>query len=318
MPVRAQQPSLEQLLEPFETEEFMSRFYSTEFVYVCGPSHKFSHLFSWSELNRVLHEHRLAPPRLLLFKGGRQLEPRSYLQLDRGTREFVLAPGPLRDQLADGATLVLNNVDETYAPLAEAMATIEQRLRVRVHANLYASWRVENGFRLHWDDTDTFIAQVSGSKKWTVFRPTLAAPVRDAEPIPQPVGEPVWDDVLREGSLLYVPRGWWHLVTPTNVPSLHLTITLQKAVGTTFLHWVVEQLKSVDVCRTDIPYCFGDSALRHFADRIASAVTSGISVEALETFVQRTLETTRHRQPLNLPSLSNEQELTVNIANAGK
>ena len=35
---------------------------------------------------------------------------------------------------------------------------------------------------------------------------------------------PLWEGMLEDGDLLYIPRGWWHVATPLDEPTLHLTV----------------------------------------------------------------------------------------------
>jgi len=52
---------------------------------------------------------------------------------------------------------------------------------------MYAGWRTNNGFDLHFDDHDTMILQVFGRKRWQVFNPTRLHPFKkDAEEAVKP------------------------------------------------------------------------------------------------------------------------------------
>jgi len=292
------------LLAPFDSATFLAEFWCKRLLKVAGASEKFTHLFGWGDLNRILHEHRLKPPRLLLFRGGRQIDPANYLTLDEGTKDFALNVNPFCKELEAGATLVLNNVDEMSGKLSSFTGELERHFNTRVHANLYASWRIENGFRLHWDDTDTFIIQLSGNKQWCVYEPTVPSPLRNGMYTPPPAGSPLLDELLEQGSLLYVPRGWWHLVTPTDVPSLHITLTLQKPIGSVFVKWALDQAQLSEACRSDVPAFADYEAKARYVASLTAAVISSMTVDGLDVFLASRLAGSRHHEYLALPTLS--------------
>ena len=46
----------------------------------------------------------------------------------------------------------------------------------------------------------------------------------DVEPTVEKPDTPLWEGMLEDGDLLYIPRGWWHVATPLDEPTLHLTV----------------------------------------------------------------------------------------------
>ena len=81
-----------------------------------------------------------------------------------------------------------------------------------------------------------------GEKRWQLFPPTLPLPLshqtsqqlqHEAPTIPSA------DYVLREGDVLYIPRGWWHNVIPLNVDTLHLSVGTYGPTLTDYLLWAL-------------------------------------------------------------------------------
>jgi Cupin superfamily protein len=246
--------TLDDLICPLSREEFFSQYWGKSFVHAPGSPGKFGRLFPWSELNQVLECHRISPMRLRLFKDGEPIAPKSYMSASEtgGARVRIF---DLTHNLSEGATLVLDDADELYRPLGSLAAALERIFRARIQVNLYAGWGTSRGFNLHWDDHNVFILQVSGSKRWVLHEPTRLHPLKpDAENAPVPEGPPVWDSMLRDGDLLYIPRGWWHVAYPQDEPCLHLTVGINSHTGLDLLHWFVNTLRaSVDV-RKDLPH----------------------------------------------------------------
>jgi len=151
--------------------------------------------------------------------------------------------------------LVVNRVDDYFAEVQSVAEAFEEAVGTSTSVNMYAGWRTDNGFDLHWDPQDVTILQVSGRKRWVVYEPTRNHPYRDEPVKPEkPEGQPVWDGILEDGEALHIPRGWWHVAYPLNEPSLHLTVTSVPADGRDLLNWVVRKLTSAETVRKNVPY----------------------------------------------------------------
>lgn len=260
---------LEKLLEPYPQEEFIASSWGKTFRHVPGRPGKFSHLLTWEQLNKILQQHRLDFPRLRLTQNGQTLPANTYLRYAAGGRRKIPIPRLQSDkfthQLGEGATLVLDAVDELSETLLELAEGLELFFHERIQINAYAGWRTSQGFDLHWDDHDVFIVQVTGRKHWKVYGMTRAYPLaQDSEQAPKPVGEPLWQQTLQEGDLLYIPRGWWHVARPLDEPTLHLTIGVHNRTGIDLLRWVNDRMRASQIFRADLPrFSSGTERTRH-------------------------------------------------------
>lgn len=248
--------SLAKLLEPFPREEFLSTVWGREFKVVRGGAGKFAPLMPWGRLNEILRRHRLDHPRLRLVRGGETLPASSCIRYTKGRRGLIprLKPVELVEQLRGGATLVLDAVDELSAPTEALAAALEHAFREGVQINCYAGWQTSPGFDLHFDRHDVFVLQVAGRKRWRVYGETRPHPVgEDVAPAPRPEGPPLWEGVLEDGDLLYMPRGCWHVAVPLNEPTLHLTVGVHKRTGLDFMKWLTERMRASALFREDLP-----------------------------------------------------------------
>jgi hypothetical protein len=268
------------ILRPVEVETFLVTDYGHKFLFVPGTPGKFSALLPWPVLNEILEQHRLEPPRLRLTREGKPIPAERYL-LFRPNRRAGDRPIPrlnsaeLTRELRQGATLVLDNVDELHRPIRQLAESLERIFRVRIQVNSYSGWRSSHGFDMHWDDHDVFVLQVAGRKRWSVYGTTRPYPLtRDTEPAVDSPKDLLWEQVLQQGDLLYIPRGWWHVATPLDEPTLHLTIGVNNPTGADFLSWFVDRLRSSEVVRQDIPFLRGSAAIREHAERVRQALLS--------------------------------------------
>ncbi len=250
--------SLARMLEPNAPAEFLDSVWGVNFLHVRGRAGRFSHMMPWARLSEILGRHRLDFPRLRLVRDGKSLPLSSYLRRLTGGRQKTTVPrlkhAPLARHLREGATLVLDAVDELSEPVEELAKGLELFFRERVQVNLYAGWQTSRGFDLHWDDHDVFILQVAGRKRWSVYGQTRPRPlVNDIEKAERPGHEPLWEGTLEDGDLLYIPRGWWHVAEPLAEPTLHLTVGVHNRTGLDLLRWLSDQVRASELFRQDLP-----------------------------------------------------------------
>ncbi|KDQ68180.1 cupin domain-containing protein [Streptomyces sp. NTK 937] len=239
-------------------EDFLTQVYGRTYRHFPGEPGRFDGLLGWGDLNALLTHHRLEPPRLRLSMGGEALPQHAYtvpVTTRRNTVWHQLKPSELHRHLADGATLVLDAVDELHPGVGELAQQLERHLRTGIQVNAYASWTPEEGFGVHWDDHDVIALQIGGAKRWRVYGPTRQAPLHRDTDLPEPPpDEPLVELVLNAGDMLYLPRGWWHAVAASEgVHSLHLTCGMQTTTGVDLLRWISEDLRREICVRSDLP-----------------------------------------------------------------
>lgn len=249
---------LAELLEPCLSKEFLASSWGKSYRHIRGRPGKFAHLLPWEHLNEILMAHRLDYPRLRLMQDGKTVPTSSYIRNVSGGKGKASIPRllhvELANQLRSGATLVLDAVDELHEPIRDLASELERVFHERIQVNCYAGWRVSRGFDLHWDDHDVFIVQVAGRKRWNIYGMTTPYPLKGGrDPILKPTHEPIWSDVLEDGDLLYIPRGWWHVAVPLDEPTLHLTVGIHNRTGVDFFQWFSERLRASESFRKDLP-----------------------------------------------------------------
>jgi hypothetical protein len=123
-----------------------------------------------------------------------------------------------------------------------------------LQVNAYAAWGDERGFGCHWDNHDVLVLQVSGRKHWLIKSEPEPSPLDKFDPASAPGPTSTeWSGHLCAGDVLYVPRGWWHEVTPCGAPTLHLTVGIPALTSMNVLRWLVDRLQSDEWIRRDIP-----------------------------------------------------------------
>ncbi|MFD6548534.1 cupin domain-containing protein [Streptomyces sp. NPDC058398] len=240
-------------------------------------------LVSFDVVNDIVARHRLQPPRLRLARDGDILPEHRYATAVTTRRSTVwqrIHPAELHQRLAEGASLVIDQVDHLHEPIGDLAAELEGWLRAPVQVNLYASWTATQGFGTHWDDHDVLVVQARGAKRWRLFGPTRHAPLhRDVTDPAPPPDEPVADLVMRPGDALYLPRGWWHAVTTDQgTPSLHLTCGITPPhTGSRLLNWLADELLASDTFRMDLPLHADEAAQTQFLATLGKETATALA-----------------------------------------
>lgn len=295
--------TFEDTVAPIAVGDFLERFLSRDLVIVPGHASKFSDLVPWGSLNEVLSSLRVAGTRIKLFKDGAAIDNARFLEDIDNPSGTLLRSRETTQLLRDGATLIVNQADELFPALRTLLESCEDQFRIVANANLYAAWRAQKGFDLHWDDHDTLILQVSGRKKWDIYRPTREFPIQgDVTGTPaRPVDPPVWSGILAQGDLLYMPRGWWHVACPMDEPTLHLTIGLRHPRGVDLLQWLVAQLYEYVDIRMPLPHIASSEAQLAYAETLRRHVSAALHGDIVEEFMRATDRKARPRPRFRLP-----------------
>jgi hypothetical protein len=184
------QIDLDTLIYPWTRPQLLEDRFGKRWFFAQGSKGRFHELLTWQALNSLLAYHRLEQRRLTskgetfqmqLIQNGQAVPQETYV------RNGIVA-SKVSALLRDGATLIVNAIDDLHAPIASLVRQLETQLRAQVHANLYAAWRRDQGFEVHWDDHDVFILQIAGKTHWKVFGDTQRFPLErrsEVNKIPQ-------------------------------------------------------------------------------------------------------------------------------------
>lgn len=193
----------------------------------------FSDLFTADAVDELITRRGLRTPFVRIAKDGAVLNAARYTAAggfgaeigDQVSADLVL------DEFVAGATLVLQGLHRTWAPVAEFTRALVADLGHPVQVNAYVTPASARGFDPHYDVHDVFVIQVAGEKSWRIHPPVHQSPLRDqpwddhrAAVEQQAATAPEIEQTFRPGDVLYLPRGWIHSATALGGTSIHLTI----------------------------------------------------------------------------------------------
>ncbi|WNZ26319.1 cupin [Leptolyngbya sp. NK1-12] len=234
--------ALQFLLHPYAVDAFLAHNWTSKAIAISAKGqHRFSHLFSWEQLNDLLNFHQFNYPDLRLALDEKVLEESENERLTQWCQQ--------------GATLILNQVHKRVPAIAQLAAELRQILGFGTQVNAYSSYPNRQGFSCHYDTHEVFILQIEGSKQWCVFQDTLKYPLPEQKSASQsaPNDPPYLTCTLQPGDVLYIPRGHWHYAVACESPSLHLTLGIHVKTGIDWLEWLVQDLRQQEEWRKSLP-----------------------------------------------------------------
>jgi bifunctional lysine-specific demethylase and histidyl-hydroxylase NO66 len=191
-------------------------------------------LLTLADVDHLVTSSGLRAPAFRLVKQGRTLPASEVTRRVRiGSRPVsdLVDVGAVLRALADDATLVLQGLHRSFAPVASFCRDLEATLTHPVQANAYLTPPVAQGLNLHEDPHDVFAVQTHGTKRWVVHPPGA---------------EDVWDLHLEPGDVLYLPAGTRHAAQTVGTPSLHLTLGVRTVTWRDVVTQAVEELLAED------------------------------------------------------------------------
>ncbi|MGL5927301.1 MAG: cupin domain-containing protein [Dermatophilaceae bacterium] len=238
-----------------------------------------THGFDADAVDELLGARGLRTPFIRMARNGRTLDA-ADLTLGGGVGASIadqVSEDKVLRLFADGATIVLQGLHRTWAPVTRTAYDLAADLGHPVQVNAYITPPQNQGFADHYDVHDVFVVQVSGEKRWRVRPPVLEAPLRTQpwtdrrDLVERAVSSPpAVDQVLRPGDCLYLPRGWLHSAAALGGTSIHLTFGVHV--------WTVRHLLD-DLVRAAAAHLDDDPAARASlplgADTADPALTAG-------------------------------------------
>lgn len=147
---------------------------------------------------------------LRVIRNGKALADTTFLvpKVEGPITMRIASKEKLSQFFNDGYTLVFGKVNNKSAYFYDLSACINEALNVKSWINCYLTPAGSRGFDAHADDHDVLILQASGCKRWIV----------------EDFQSNRHDIVMKENSLMYIPKGMVHQAFTNHGASLHYTI----------------------------------------------------------------------------------------------
>lgn len=214
------------MLQPLEVETFLNEIWGATHFHVkrCCAGYFDSLLRAPSAIDELLELFRRDPSTVHLLRGEDRKSGSDSYRLADGSLDLVR----VRNDFADGYTIILGGVERYVRAVASLAHSIEAELNYPIQVNAYITPPETQGLIPHYDDHDVFFLQVHGSKFWHLYDGPDVPP-RELQPEKNKAvaidGLPLRADLrLEVGDVLYLPRGQIHAAETNSEPSAHLTV----------------------------------------------------------------------------------------------
>lgn len=225
-------------------------------------------LFSMPMIDELLADNGLTYPLFAMARDGARLPARTYTCAGRPSRRDMTRDLPnlrsVRDQLAGGATLVVEQLHRNSRPVSSFCRRLSYELSRPVMASAFLTPANAQGFGLHYDIEGVFVLQIEGRKIWKLYRPVLPFPLRSQHWRPDTLSAKARQDLeqrgphasyeLVPGDVLWVPSGWLHDVFTTGSASLHLSLGFAGVSKHEVITQLLEALAQNEEFRRRLPF----------------------------------------------------------------
>lgn len=234
--------SLDDLLAPITAQQFRETWLGRRPLHIpaAASDHKRA-LLDWSSFNRLLNQSDLWTAHTLRLMVNRVSVPAAeYCMAAQTPAGQVLRPVPGKVDvfLAEGASLVANEVQALHPPIDMAATALSRAFAARAGVNVYCSFKDVQAFGPHYDNHDVFAVQTEGEKIWRIYQTKIDMPVDLPPNTPETLewlerahGPLLTEVHMRPGDVLYLPRGQFHDALAIDGASLHVTFSVTALYG---------------------------------------------------------------------------------------
>lgn len=263
--------TLRDLIAPLTEEEFLAIIRTRTLTLRRNVGeNRFADLLKWDVLRGVIESDNYPHESLRVFANTELVPPIFYRQQGK------VSPERLTSLVRQGASFMANRVEDFVPALRALCAHIAARLAEDVQFTAVMTAGRGGAVKRHYDHPDAAVFQLAGSKRWRIYGPAVAYPVRGMAKPPMPNGAPFFDEILHEGDFLYMPSGHWHDCENGPGHSLHLSLLIYPLSGFAALKSVLKRMSEEEIMRVPL------ARLESVEDRIAGeAALKARMIEAI-------------------------------------
>ena len=263
------------LLEPFSFPEFYDAWYEKKPLLLKRRSPAFyASLLTIDDVNEHIGRAHLTTPALRLARNGEEIDAASYTYPSSSPNSHFLDATVDKELLFakfyDGYTIVLMEYEQHSAAMLRLRHDVERAFHSPVMTHVYLTPRNAQGFSPHWDPTNVFILQFTGTKDWMIYDSPVTLPTNRQLLYPGEWTrvEPTLTATLEPGDLLYIPRGFVHEARSGDAVSGHVTLEMKALTWADLLRQIADNADVDPWLRRPLPIDYrsvasNDEFLRH-------------------------------------------------------
>ncbi|AWW43558.1 JmjC domain-containing protein [Streptomyces cadmiisoli] len=169
---------------------------------------------STDDLAEIFDEVIYQKDSIRLVLDGNPVNPSTYTRQARtpdAAFSGEILPYHIATHLDQGSSVAINNLERYSKPLREFVRELVAEIGTNVECVGFLTPPGNTGFAAHADPTDVLVYQVSGYKRWTVYKP-LPEGVEFSDFASHAANSsPYLEVTLGPGDCLWIPRDWVHV-----------------------------------------------------------------------------------------------------------
>ena len=283
------------LLSPVGPEAFFLNYRKREYLFVARNREDFyDSMVGVGDLDEYLQSELLPASSINIVRDGVRCPLDAWsttTTLPRGSDRYA-APEKIFSLYGSGATVILNAVDHTVPPVTRVCRELARELGHPVQANIYITPPHGQGFANHRDEHDVLVLQIHGRKCWRIFPDAQdgagTAPAVDLE--------------MRQGDLLYIPRGTAHEAKCSDVASIHVTVGLLPIYAFHLIEELAASARDHPLFQDPVPLAVeGSPARQEFEAEFTRRLEAMLTGTPVATLVGRRMRHIVDNQPRGWP-----------------
>jgi len=202
------------------------------------------------------------------------------------------------------STIIIHDLSDTWPALRQLVQNLSRELRCQAGTNVFITPGHSQCFQSHFDENDLFIIQLFGKKRWKIFESMITLPVEPQNNRPFDFSnlDLLHDFELEQGDILYMPRGFVHEVTTTDMVSAHITLGLGNITwGRIMNDYVLDVAFREELLRKAYFKDYGKemSVREDILSAMKQKVISQLTMEKLEEFAKRYFSEGKEKKPVS-------------------
>ncbi|PZD79308.1 cupin domain-containing protein [Mesonia sp. K7] len=295
------------LLHPITKEDFIDNYLEKKYLHISNDSRGreyYSSLLSRGKLDLFLNEQSVKYPNIKLVGVDDDFKHSDYTD-----NEGNIQVSKLYKYYSEGATINVNGLHQYLLDLKELCQSLTKETSHKYQTNIYCTPKNSQGFITHYDSHDVIVLQVHGTKEWEIYDDPVKLPLKGIEEFEKGMQlNPTLKKTLtlKEGELLYIPRGVMHNARTKDESSIHITLGL---IGTTYYNFMVSIIKdkliNVEGSRKYLPFGF----LNH--EDLKKEMEEKLN-EILEVLATEDININRDIERVKADRIKNQSNLVLN------
>jgi hypothetical protein len=155
--------------------------------------------------------------------------------------DIEIQHGFCRSRYEEGASIILNGIDDMCQRYADACSSIDNVYSKRTVASMYLTPKNSRGFDPHFDMDDVIVLQVAGTKKWYFENLAVKSAIRRLANGVTANYEEKDSLILYPGDWCFIPAGYVHHAKSLEDTSLHMTFSMHSPRAYHFIEHIIEK-----------------------------------------------------------------------------